>query len=70
LSEEEALLLDLSGTPLEVIAHLHGLHTGDTDAANPADVTGRSALRRAMLRVRRDSERTNELFAGFGSHLL
>jgi hypothetical protein len=70
LLEEEPLLVDLSGTPLEVIAHLLEPSTGDMDADGGVEAMDRPALRRAVLRVRSESERPGELFAGFQSHLL
>jgi hypothetical protein len=63
---EAATLVDLTSVTLEQIARLCGSSVGSLDADDIAD---RPVLRRALLRVRQDSERNNGLFAGFSSHL-
>lgn len=65
--DEAAPLVDLSGITLERIARLCGPSAGGLD---PDDVTDRPVLRRALLRVQREGERSSGLFAGFSSHLL
>lgn len=65
--DEAAILVDLSSTTLERIARLCESSVDDLD---PDAVADRSVLRRALLRVRQDGERSSDLFAGFSSHLL
>jgi hypothetical protein len=65
--DEAAPLVDLSGITLERIAKLCG---SSADSLDPADVTDRPVLRRALLRVRQEGESSGGLLAGFSSHLL
>lgn len=66
-ADEAAPLVDLSGITLERIARLCGPSAGNLD---PDDVTDRPLLRRALLRVQQEGERSSGLLAGFNSHLL
>jgi hypothetical protein len=68
VSEDASPLLDLSGTPLESIARLYGM-SGDPAVPDAGD-PDRPAVRHAVQRVREDSERAGELYAGFDSYLL
>lgn len=63
---EETTLVDLTSVTLERIARLCGSSVGSLDTE---DITDRPVLRRALLRVRQDSERNNESFVGYSSHL-